>query len=60
MNYFKMAYRNLGRHRRRTLLSGLALAMGTARAADVHCRLFSGRNAQFNGDHPAAQYGASA
>lgn len=30
MNYFKMAYRNLGRHRRRTLLSGLALAMGTA------------------------------
>jgi ABC-type lipoprotein release transport system permease subunit len=30
MNYFKMAYRNLGRHRRRSLLSGLALAMGTA------------------------------
>jgi len=30
MNYFKMAYRNLGRHRRRTFLSGLALAMGTA------------------------------
>ena len=30
MNYFKMAYRNLCRHRRRTLLSGLALAMGTA------------------------------
>ncbi|MBK9208263.1 MAG: hypothetical protein IPL71_08165 [Anaerolineales bacterium] len=30
MNYFKMAYRNLGRHRRRTLLSTLALAMGTA------------------------------
>lgn len=30
INYFKMAYRNLGRHRRRSLLSGLALAMGTA------------------------------
>ena len=30
MNYFKMAYRNLGRHRRRTFLSALALAMGTA------------------------------
>lgn len=30
MNYFKMAYRNLGRHRRRSLLSGLALALGTA------------------------------
>lgn len=30
MNYFKMAYRNLGRHRRRSILSGLALAMGTA------------------------------
>jgi ABC-type lipoprotein release transport system permease subunit len=30
MNYFKMAYRNLGRHRRRTVLSALALAMGTA------------------------------
>lgn len=30
MNYFKLAYRNLGRHRRRSLLSGLALAMGTA------------------------------
>ena len=29
INYFKMAYRNLGRHRRRTILSGLALAMGT-------------------------------
>lgn len=29
MNYFKMAYRNLGRHRRRSLLSGLALALGT-------------------------------
>ncbi|MHB8779390.1 MAG: ABC transporter permease [Anaerolineales bacterium] len=29
-NYFKMAYRNLGRHRRRSILSGLALAMGTA------------------------------
>ena len=30
MNYFKLAYRNLGRHRRRSLLSALALAMGTA------------------------------
>ncbi len=30
MNYFKMAYRNLGRNFRRTLLSGMALAMGTA------------------------------
>lgn len=30
LNYFKLAYRNLGRHRRRSLLSGLALAMGTA------------------------------
>lgn len=30
MNYFKMAYRNLGRHRRRSFLSGLALALGTA------------------------------
>ncbi len=30
MNYFKMAYRNLGRHRRRTVFTGLALAMGTA------------------------------
>jgi ABC-type lipoprotein release transport system permease subunit len=30
INYFKLAYRNLGRHRRRSLLSGLALAMGTA------------------------------
>lgn len=30
MNYFKMAFRNLGRHRRRSILSGLALAMGTA------------------------------
>ncbi len=30
MNYFKMAYRNLGRHRRRSILSGLALALGTA------------------------------
>ena len=29
-NYFKMAYRNLGRHRRRSILSALALAMGTA------------------------------
>jgi ABC-type lipoprotein release transport system permease subunit len=29
-NYFKMAYRNLGRHRRRSMLSGLALALGTA------------------------------
>jgi ABC-type lipoprotein release transport system permease subunit len=30
MNYFKLAYRNLGRHRRRSILSGLALGMGTA------------------------------
>jgi ABC-type lipoprotein release transport system permease subunit len=30
MNYFKLAYRNLGRHRRRTVFTGLALAMGTA------------------------------
>ena len=30
MNYFKLAYRNLGRHRRRSLLSALALALGTA------------------------------
>ncbi|MBL8102713.1 MAG: ABC transporter permease [Anaerolineales bacterium] len=30
MNYLKIAYRNLGRHRRRTFLSALALAMGTA------------------------------
>ncbi|MBE0684329.1 MAG: ABC transporter permease [Anaerolineales bacterium] len=30
LNYFKIAYRNLGRHRRRSILSGLALAMGTA------------------------------
>jgi ABC-type lipoprotein release transport system permease subunit len=30
MNYLKMAYRNLGRHRRRSLLSALALALGTA------------------------------
>lgn len=30
INYFKLAYRNLGRHSRRTFLSGLALAMGTA------------------------------
>jgi len=29
-NYFKMAYRNLGRNRRRSILSGLALALGTA------------------------------
>lgn len=29
-NYFKMAYRNLGRHRRRSMLSALALALGTA------------------------------
>lgn len=29
INYFKMAYRNLGRHRRRTFLSVLALALGT-------------------------------
>jgi ABC-type lipoprotein release transport system permease subunit len=30
MNYFKLAYRNLGRHRRRSILSGMALALGTA------------------------------
>ncbi|MDP1544485.1 MAG: ABC transporter permease [Anaerolineales bacterium] len=30
MNYFKMAYRNLGRHRRRSALSALALGLGTA------------------------------
>ena len=30
INYFKLAYRNLGRHRRRSILSGLALGMGTA------------------------------
>ncbi|MEW6285775.1 MAG: ABC transporter permease [Chloroflexota bacterium] len=30
INYFKLAYRNLGRHRRRSFLSGLALALGTA------------------------------
>ncbi len=30
MNYFKLAYRNLGRHGRRSVLSGLALALGTA------------------------------
>ncbi|MBK6644692.1 MAG: ABC transporter permease [Anaerolineales bacterium] len=30
INYFKLAYRNLGRHRRRSLLSALALALGTA------------------------------
>ncbi|RJP47278.1 MAG: ABC transporter permease [Anaerolineaceae bacterium] len=30
INYFKLAYRNLGRHRRRTLFSALALALGTA------------------------------
>src|SRR5690606_12102362 len=29
-NYFKMAYRTLGRHRRRSFLSALALAIGTA------------------------------
>lgn len=29
LNYFKLAYRNLGRHRRRTVFTGLALAMGT-------------------------------
>lgn len=29
-NYFKMAYRNLGRHRRRSFLSALAPAIGTA------------------------------
>jgi ABC-type lipoprotein release transport system permease subunit len=30
MNYLKMAYRNLGRHRRRTVFSALALAIGVA------------------------------
>lgn len=30
MNYFKLAYRNLGRHRRRSILSALALGLGTA------------------------------
>lgn len=30
MNYFKLAYRNLGRHRRRSVLSALALGLGTA------------------------------
>lgn len=30
INYFKLAYRNLGRHRRRSVLSALALALGTA------------------------------
>jgi ABC-type lipoprotein release transport system permease subunit len=30
MNYFKLAYRNLGRHRRRSALSALALGLGTA------------------------------
>jgi len=30
MNYFKMAYRNLGRNRRRSLLSALALSVGLA------------------------------
>ncbi|MBN1304515.1 MAG: ABC transporter permease [Anaerolineales bacterium] len=30
MNYFKMAYRNLGRNRRRSLLSALALSIGLA------------------------------
>ncbi|RJP55456.1 MAG: ABC transporter permease [Anaerolineaceae bacterium] len=30
MNYLKMAYRNLGRHRRRSMLSALALGLGTA------------------------------
>ena len=30
INYFKLACRNLGRHRRRSLLSALALALGTA------------------------------
>ncbi len=30
INYFKLASRNLGRHRRRTLFTALALAMGTA------------------------------
>jgi ABC-type lipoprotein release transport system permease subunit len=29
INYFKLAYRNLGRHRRRSFLSALALALGT-------------------------------
>ncbi len=28
--YLKLAYRNLGRHRRRSIFSGLALALGTA------------------------------
>jgi hypothetical protein len=27
MNYFKLAYRNLGRHRRRSALSALALGL---------------------------------
>jgi ABC-type lipoprotein release transport system permease subunit len=30
INYFKLAYRNLGRHRRRSILSALALGLGTA------------------------------
>ncbi len=30
LSYFKMAYRNLGRHRRRSLLSALALCVGLA------------------------------
>lgn len=30
INYFKMAYRNLGRHRRRSILSGLALSVALA------------------------------
>ncbi|GAB4504401.1 MAG: ABC transporter permease [Anaerolineales bacterium] len=30
LNYVKMAYRNLGRHRRRSLLSALALSIGLA------------------------------
>ncbi len=30
IHYVKLAYRNLGRHRRRSILSGLALALGTA------------------------------
>ncbi|MFZ5856836.1 MAG: ABC transporter permease [Chloroflexota bacterium] len=30
INYFKLAYRNLGRHRRRSFLSALALGLGTA------------------------------
>lgn len=30
LNYLKMAYRNLGRHRRRSLLSALALSIGLA------------------------------